>query len=402
MPRAKAGAKRRSTEVSNSTTGTRAKTRKAQEVDSEAKEDVLVKKITQAVLEAIDERNKATDTQGGGASDSDDREIQRSVRGYGGQTHQHTNPSFATLQSTACSLIDAALAPNTKKLYRQALNCFSSFIQSYYKTDCIKEISLGQVICFVSYLFSLGKAPSSISTYLAALAYYFKMTNAPDLSNHFLIKKMLSGAKRLVNSSDVRQPITLDILGKLLVAIPHVANSKYQEYLYMAMFLLAFYAFLRVGEITVRSGSNPNLLLRRNVSFKRDKKQVRMVVTMINFKHNLGKKPVQLEINPQPKCSFCPVQAMRNYLEVRGAEEGALFCYRSGRPISRTEFCDVLRSALKFSKLDSNTFKAHSFRIGAATQAHLQGFSDSQIRVMGRWHSESFKRYIRVSMFPTF
>ncbi|XP_062590269.1 uncharacterized protein LOC134251855, partial [Saccostrea cucullata] len=331
-----------------------------------------------------------------------DREIQRSVRGYGGQTHQHTNPSFATLQSTACSLIDAALAPNTKKLYRQALNCFSSFIQSYYKTDCIKEISLGQVICFVSYLFSLGKAPSSISTYLAALAYYFKMTNAPDLSNHFLIKKMLSGAKRLVNSSDVRQPITLDILGKLLVAIPHVANSKYQEYLYMAMFLLAFYAFLRVGEITVRSGSNPNLLLRRNVSFRRDKKQVRMVVTMINFKHNLGKKPVQLEINPQPKCSFCPVQAMRNYLEMRGAEEGALFCYRSGRPISRTEFCDVLRSALKFSKLDSNTFKAHSFRIGAATQAHLQGFSDSQIRVMGRWHSESFKRYIRVSMFPTF
>ncbi|XP_062613153.1 uncharacterized protein LOC134274927 [Saccostrea cucullata] len=71
MPRAKAGAKRRSTEVSNSTTGTRAKTRKAQEVDSEAKEDVLVKKITEAVLEAIDERNKATDTQGGGASDSD-------------------------------------------------------------------------------------------------------------------------------------------------------------------------------------------------------------------------------------------------------------------------------------------------------------------------------------------
>ncbi|XP_062611223.1 uncharacterized protein LOC134273067 [Saccostrea cucullata] len=71
MPRAKAGAKRKSTEVSNSTTGTRAKTRKAQEVDSEAKEDVLVKKITEAVLEAIDERNKATATQGGGASDSD-------------------------------------------------------------------------------------------------------------------------------------------------------------------------------------------------------------------------------------------------------------------------------------------------------------------------------------------
>jgi hypothetical protein len=297
--------------------------------------------------------------------------------------------------------MDAALAPNTKKVYKQAISCFRGYMKTYYKVCCISKVSLGQVICFVAYLFRVGKAPGSITTYLAALSYYFRISNTPDLTNNFLIKKMLSGAKRLASSSDMRQPITLPILEKLLVSLQYITHSRYQRYLYMAMYLLAFYAFLRVGEMTINSESNANLLLYKNLSLKDSTQGSSMILTMTNFKHNLGKNPVQLEIKSQPKCSFCPVQAMLGYLELRGTEDGPLFCYGSGRPVSRSEFCKVLRSALKFSKLDTETFKAHSFRIGAATQAHLQGFSDSQIRMMGRWHSESFQRYIRIPMFPS-
>lgn len=144
--------------------------------------------------------------------------------------------------------------------------------------------------------------------------------------------------------------------------MPHVANSSYQRCLFMAMFIIAFYAFLRVGEITVRSHSNPNLLLLSNVSFKTIAKASCMIITMTNFKHNLGENPVHLEFKAQPIRRFCPVQIMKNYLKVRSVKDGPLFCYGSGRPISRSEFCKVLNSALKFSKLDSHKFKAHSFR----------------------------------------
>jgi hypothetical protein len=40
--------------------------------------------------------------------------------------------------------------------------------------------------------------------------------------------------------------------------------------------------------------------------------------------------------------------------------------------------------------------KGHSFRIGAATAAAIQGASDEDIQRMGRWKSQAFKRYIRI------
>ena len=50
-----------------------------------------------------------------------DQAFQRTRTRYGGHTYQHPDPSFETLQNTAVNLIDAALAPNTKKDYNRAL-----------------------------------------------------------------------------------------------------------------------------------------------------------------------------------------------------------------------------------------------------------------------------------------
>jgi integrase len=47
---------------------------------------------------------------------------------------------------------------------------------------------------------------------------------------------------------------------------------------------------------------------------------------------------------------------------------------------------------------DPQQFKGHSFRRGGATSLHAAGVPDSLIKVMGRWHSFSFTRYIDTSM----
>lgn len=82
-------------------------------------------------------------------------------------------------------------------------------------------------------------------------------------------------------------------------------------------------------------------------------------------------------------------------LEIRGNNEGYLFIYKNGSPVSRSHFSDALNGALSFTGLSAQRYKGHSFRIGAATWAMQIGKTDSQIRVMGRWHSNAFLKYIR-------
>ena len=67
----------------------------------------------------------------------------------------------------------------------------------------------------------------------------------------------------------------------------------------------------------------------------------------------------------------------------------------------RTFFVDKLNAALKFCDLDSAPYKAHSFRIGAASWAAAKGFSDSQICLLGRLKSNAFLTYIRTPSLGT-
>ena len=60
-------------------------------------------------------------------------------------------------------------------------------------------------------------------------------------------------------------------------------------------------------------------------------------------------------------------------------------------------FRTALKKALKELNLNPSHFNTHSFRIGAATSAKQAGISDSHLKAMGRWRSDAYLKYIRVS-----
>ena len=64
-------------------------------------------------------------------------------------------------------------------------------------------------------------------------------------------------------------------------------------------------------------------------------------------------------------------------------------------PVTDNQFNSELSRCLKFCSLDTSRYKGHSFRIGATSHAADKGFSDAQIRTLGRWKSDAFKLYIR-------
>ena len=85
---------------------------------------------------------------------------------------------------------------------------------------------------------------------------------------------------------------------------------------------------------------------------------------------------------------------MSRYLAIRGSSPEPLFQKAPNVPITRALFNAQLRGALSFCKLPTDSFISHSFRIGAAITATAQCFADSQIRQLGRWQSDAFRKYI--------
>ena len=118
-----------------------------------------------------------------------------------------------------------------------------------------------------------------------------------------------------------------------------------------------------------------------------------------NLKHSYNLPPVSLVISRQLDMSVCPVQLLLDYLGLRGAAAGPLFLNEEGHPVYRKAFSGLLALVLSKSGLSSVNYKSHSFRIGAASWAAERGFSDAQIRLMGRWKSNAFEKYIRVNSF---
>ena len=94
---------------------------------------------------------------------------------------------------------------------------------------------------------------------------------------------------------------------------------------------------------------------------------------------------------------LCPVTALENYLRVRPAGPGPLFVSSYGTLVSRATFVAGVCAALSSGGVNAEGYTGHSFRIGAATAAAWAGVPTHLIKAMGRWSSDAFMVYLRLS-----
>lgn len=306
------------------------------------------------------------------------------------QTSSH-HPSESLAQklvSTVAELTAVSITKSTKQSYAASWSLFKVFAEEL--NLCVNLPIPPHVIpLFVAYLFQKGFAPTTIRSHLSAIAYSHRIAGFHSPTDSFLVNKMLKGIANSNCTMDQRYPITLPILHSLLNIIPKLAPSAFQASLFSAMFATAFYGFLRCGEMC----DSPH-----NIQFHQvqcDEHQSFFDLTFLHFKHSNPGKPFVIRI--VAKETMCPVKLLLHYLEIRGTLPGPLFCTADMKPISRARFSNFLNSCLSLLKLPVKHYKAHSFRIGAATSALLSGRSESEIQILGRWSSTAFKKYLRLS-----
>lgn len=166
--------------------------------------------------------------------------------------------------------------------------------------------------------------------------------------------------------------------------------------MFKAAYTLCFWGLLRVGEITDASTheSNSHALLYTDIQIGVNGQN--LVVHLRTSKTDQFGSGVTMNI-PKNDKETCPVFNMREYLKVRPPLPGPLFCHFNGDPLTRYQFAVLLSRTLNVAGIKGSKYKAHSFRIGAATAFSMAGYSEEKIKEIGRWKSTAFKSYVRPS-----
>ena len=285
------------------------------------------------------------------------------------------------------------MATSSYKLYRRSWVLFKqclAFLQVSQQSKVSIPLTVNQVCLYVSFLHKHGYAPTSIVSFTSAIGYVHRMSNYTDPTSSVIVQKLLSACLKLRPTIDPRLPITIVILHQIVTALSNTVSCFSHRKLLRAMFVIAFFGLMRIGEITMsRDKVVPLEINQLRLS------PAQAIITITKFKHNKSMRPVDIPLPRQDIPLICPVNALQDYLAYRGTKPGPLFALSGLSPVPRQFFIKHLRNSLAFCGYPLDRYKSHSFRIGGASYYADLGFSDSQLRLLGRRGSDAFLVYIR-------
>lgn len=126
----------------------------------------------------------------------------------------------------------------------------------------------------------------------------------------------------------------------MIVSLPHVINSAFIKGLLHAMYVLAFSAFLRVGEIAKTGKLDQHFLLVNYINITASPNQENSIDLIISHcKHSIRLIFLQFSRNLENPL-LCPVRALQYFMQIRkhASQNEALFSFMDGNPVSRRCF----------------------------------------------------------------
>jgi len=140
------------------------------------------------------------------------------------------------LASLTKTLLAASLNKGSTEVYKRSWKLFTDWAQSFLGvTTLVLPLTPAVVALYVSHLYSLNYASSTVTSYLSAIGYAHKLAGVNDPTETAIIRQLLKGYRKLAPSHDVRLPITLLILTRLIASFEHTTESAYQFHMLSAM-----------------------------------------------------------------------------------------------------------------------------------------------------------------------
>ena len=294
------------------------------------------------------------------------------------------------LTTEANRYLALSIANSTHNIYAAAMTSYQAFC--YHDMVVPFPLSEATLIRYCSAIANRLKY-SSIKTYLAGIQFHatvrgFQQSIAAMRQLYYVLRG-IRRAQALIAGRPVKQPITFVHLA-MLYDVVSVQFSRHDAAMMHSAMSLAFFGMLRVSEYTSshsHSYAPESTLLVEDAyiiestlhislkSSKTDPFRVGSVVRLV-----------------QTSSRFCPVMAFRSFSRFRGSQLGPLYTYQNGSFLTRSRLSTMLQRIFPAAHINT-----HSFRIGGASAASSAGIPDSSIKILGRWSSDAFLRYLRFS-----
>ena len=214
------------------------------------------------------------------------------------------------------------------------------------------------------------------------------------------LQNTLRGIKRTLGlSRRNRLPITLFILESIYKLLTPSHCLDIDTVMLWAAFSLAFFGFLRCSELTCNGQFDRNVHLTREdfAFFPNIVSPQHMTVRIKKSKTDPFRQTSTITI-ASSRSNVCAVAATRDFLlqTPDSFPQSPMFQFKDGTPLSRRTLALNLHALLELCGLQPNNYNTHSFRIGAATTAAAAGLPAWLIKILGRWRSDSYQRYIHL------
>ncbi|XP_065058040.1 uncharacterized protein LOC135685877 [Rhopilema esculentum] len=318
----------------------------------------------------------------------------------------HRNPrgspsasAVSTLDESWQTLLAQSLSVNTRKTYSSAQKQFITFCQ---QNEFLHDNGSPCPASGLTLLRFIGKAgktcqASTLKVYLAAVRALHIAEGYPDpLQNLHRIPLVVRGLRRVKssNAAATKLPITALILHTIKVQLD---LTKFDDAMLWAACCTAFFGFLRAAEFTVPSNHFSEGLHLSLDKISVDKMPVPSVVSIALSRSKTDQFGKGCSILLARSDSvLCPVTAFMTYIRLRGERSGPLFLFSNGAFLTKNRLNSWLQKSL-LSAGWNGRFTLHSFRVGAASTAASLGFPEYLIKALGRWSSEAYQVYIKLS-----
>ena len=316
-------------------------------------------------------------------------------------------------------LRECSVAASTLTKYRRHWARWLAFCASIAVDPLLRSVPVSSHVDIVSdFILSLsrvrgaasaGLRSSSLSSVLHGINHFFRACGLAFPISHPQICMLLKGLSRLDPPPRSKAPVSLALLGacfrRLDFALP-------QDQALWGVLCLSFFFLLRRSEIVAENAIFKRFALRADDVVVLDahgfptmeaQAAVSVCISLRGSKTDQqGKGASRLLSRSGHRC-ICPVFGALLLKHCHGSLPGSWPIAVVQGPVSPIvlsvqDVSEIIKSAAVDLGESAKSYGTHSLRIGGATQLYKAGVDSTTIQFQGRWVSDAFKRYTRLSL----